>query len=110
MADPRGFMTSPRRVAERRPVRADSRLERGVSRHAWAGRAADHLGAGGTLHGLRHPVLPHRVPLGNLIPEWNDLVWRSDWDEALEPACHFRSSPGGCARHPGDRVRSWHQP
>jgi glutamate synthase (NADPH/NADH) small chain len=23
-------------------------------------------------------------PLGNLIPEWNDLVWRSDWDEALE--------------------------
>ena len=25
-------------------------------------------------------------PLGNLIPEWNDLVWRSDWDEALEEA------------------------
>jgi glutamate synthase (NADPH/NADH) small chain len=23
-------------------------------------------------------------PLGNLIPEWNDLVWRSDWDEAME--------------------------
>jgi glutamate synthase (NADPH/NADH) small chain len=23
-------------------------------------------------------------PLGNLIPDWNDLVWRSDWDEALE--------------------------
>ena len=23
-------------------------------------------------------------PLGNLIPEWNDLVWRNDWDEALE--------------------------
>jgi glutamate synthase (NADPH/NADH) small chain len=23
-------------------------------------------------------------PLGNLIPEWNDLVWRGDWDEALE--------------------------
>ena len=23
-------------------------------------------------------------PLGNLIPEWNALVWRSDWDEALE--------------------------
>ncbi len=23
-------------------------------------------------------------PLGNLIPEWNDLVWRRDWDEALE--------------------------
>ncbi len=31
---------------------------------------------GGALHGLRHPVLPHGCPLGNLIPEWNDLVYR----------------------------------
>jgi glutamate synthase (NADPH/NADH) small chain len=23
-------------------------------------------------------------PLGNLIPEWNDLVWRHDWHEASE--------------------------
>ncbi len=23
-------------------------------------------------------------PLGNLIPEWNDLVWRHDWHEAAE--------------------------
>ncbi|WP_457206414.1 glutamate synthase subunit beta, partial [Nocardioides sp. P5_C9_2] len=23
-------------------------------------------------------------PLGNIIPEWNDLVWRDDWDGAIE--------------------------
>ena len=23
-------------------------------------------------------------PLGNLIPEWNDLVYRSDWSAAIE--------------------------
>jgi glutamate synthase (NADPH/NADH) small chain len=23
-------------------------------------------------------------PLGNLIPDWNDLVWRSDWAQAIE--------------------------
>ena len=43
-------------------------------------------------------------PLGNLIPEWNDLVWRSDWDEALErlhatnnfPAVTGRLCPAPC--------------
>jgi glutamate synthase (NADPH/NADH) small chain len=23
-------------------------------------------------------------PLGNFIPEWNDLVWRHDWEDAIE--------------------------
>ena len=50
--------------------------------------------AGRALHGLRRPVLPHRdaaaragasgCPLNNLIPEWNDLVYRGQWREALE--------------------------
>ena len=41
--------------------------------------------AGGALHGLRHPLLPRSgCPLGNLIPEWNDLVYRDDWQEALD--------------------------
>ena len=26
----------------------------------------------------------HGCPLGNLIPEWNDLVFRDDWSEAIE--------------------------
>ena len=39
------------------------------------------------LHGLRNPVLPlgdAGCPLGNLIPEWNDLVRRGRWDAASD--------------------------
>ena len=30
------------------------------------------------------PFCHHGCPLGNLIPEWNDLVYRDRWQEALE--------------------------
>ena len=30
------------------------------------------------------PFCHHGCPLGNLIPEWNDLVWRRDWREASD--------------------------
>ena len=30
------------------------------------------------------PFCHSGCPLGNLIPEWNDLVWRNDWREAIE--------------------------
>jgi glutamate synthase (NADPH/NADH) small chain len=30
------------------------------------------------------PFCHSGCPLGNLIPEWNDLVWRNDWQEAIE--------------------------
>jgi len=30
------------------------------------------------------PFCHHGCPLGNLIPEWNDLVWRGDWAAASE--------------------------
>ena len=30
------------------------------------------------------PFCHQGCPLGNLIPEWNDLVWRHDWREAAE--------------------------
>jgi glutamate synthase (NADPH) small chain len=30
------------------------------------------------------PFCHQGCPLGNLIPEWNDLVWREDWREAIE--------------------------
>ena len=29
------------------------------------------------------PFCHHGCPLGNLIPEWNDLVRRDDWREAI---------------------------
>jgi glutamate synthase (NADPH/NADH) small chain len=30
------------------------------------------------------PFCHQGCPLGNLIPEWNDLVWRDDWNEAID--------------------------
>jgi glutamate synthase (NADPH/NADH) small chain len=30
------------------------------------------------------PFCHQGCPLGNLIPEWNDLVWREDWQLAIE--------------------------
>jgi glutamate synthase (NADPH/NADH) small chain len=30
------------------------------------------------------PFCHHGCPLGNLIPDWNDLVWRGDWAAASE--------------------------
>ena len=84
MADPKGFLnvtsaSSPDAPAGRR---ADPGLARGL--RATRPSAADLAPAGRPLHGLRHPVLPQGCPLGNLIPEWNDLVWRDDWREAIE--------------------------
>ena len=81
MADPKGFMTTPRRTAARRPV--DIRLQdwhevynefpaRELERQA--GRCMD----------CGIPFCHNGCPLGNLIPEWNDLVWRQDWQAAAE--------------------------
>ncbi len=85
MADPRGFMTTPREVGARRPV--EDRV------HDWqevypgtpglavlpiiekqAGRCMD----------CGIPFCHQGCPLGNLIPEWNDLIWRDDWRGALD--------------------------
>ena len=65
MADPRGVYDDAETGGDAAAGgRADSRLERGLSGYAGAGRAADHLRAGGPLHGLRHSVLPHGMPAG----------------------------------------------
>src|SRR5271167_299824 len=81
MADPKGFMFTPRETPVRRPVDLRlrdwhevyeafpaSRLER------QAGRCMD----------CGIPFCHNGCPLGNLIPEWNDLVWRHDWREAAD--------------------------
>jgi glutamate synthase (NADPH) small chain len=78
-------MTTPRQVAARRPV--TERI------HDWKevypgtpGRAVLPIISeqAGRCMDCGIPFCHTGCPLGNLIPEWNDLVWRSDWDEALE--------------------------
>ncbi len=82
MADPRGFLNTPNReVAKRRPVdvrimdwkEVYERRESGVVK-SQAGRCMD----------CGVPFCHQGCPLGNLIPEWNDAVWRSDGSSAIE--------------------------
>jgi glutamate synthase (NADPH) small chain len=81
MADPKGFLTTPRQTPVRRPV--DLRLLDwrevyqpfpGAAVERQAGRCMD----------CGIPFCHNGCPLGNLIPEWNDLVWREDWRAASD--------------------------
>ncbi len=85
MADPKGFMTTPREVADRRPV--EERI------HDWKevypgtpGRALLPIitEQAGRCMDCGIPFCHNGCPLGNLIPEWNDLVWRGEWQTALD--------------------------
>lgn len=85
MADPRGFMTTPRRVAERRPVAERVRDWKEVY-PGGPGRALLPIISeqAGRCMDCGIPFCHQGCPLGNLIPEWNDLVWRGDWEGASE--------------------------
>ncbi|MDH6115995.1 glutamate synthase (NADPH/NADH) small chain [Kitasatospora sp. GAS204A] len=82
MADPKGFLTTGKQLAERRPVDVRLRdwnevyVERSllpiISKQA--GRCMD----------CGIPFCHNGCPLGNLIPEWNDLAFRDDWAGAIE--------------------------
>jgi glutamate synthase (NADPH/NADH) small chain len=78
-------MKHPRRVAERRPVQERIRDWKEVY-PGTPGRAVLPIisDQAGRCMDCGIPFCHTGCPLGNLIPEWNDLVWRSDWDEALE--------------------------
>ncbi len=85
MADPKGFLKHGREVAERRSV--EERV------HDWQevypggpGRALLPIikTQAGRCMDCGIPFCHQGCPLGNIIPEWNDLVWRDDWDGASE--------------------------
>ena len=81
MADPTGFLKTDRALPTRRPVDVRIRdwkevyedFEPGALREQ-ASRCMD----------CGIPFCHNGCPLGNLIPEWNDLVWKDDWREASE--------------------------
>jgi glutamate synthase (NADPH) small chain len=81
MADPKGFLTHGRELPKRRPVDVRIRDWREVyeefPRGALTRQAARCMDCG-------IPFCHNGCPLGNLIPEWNDLVHRDDWREAIE--------------------------
>ena len=81
MADPRGFMKAGRELPTRRPVEVRIQDWREVyeefpepSLRTQAARCMD----------CGIPFCHNGCPLGNLIPEWNDLTRRGDWHGAIE--------------------------
>ena len=81
MADPRGFLTTPRETPTRRPV--DVRLSDWREVYEDFGRDRLQKQAGRCMDcGI--PFCHEGCPLGNLIPEWNDLTWRDDGRAASE--------------------------
>jgi glutamate synthase (NADPH/NADH) small chain len=81
MADPRGFLTTPRELPVRRPV--DIRIQ--DWREVYEDFSPERLQRqAGRCMDCGIPFCHQGCPLGNLIPEWNDLVWRDDWREAIE--------------------------
>lgn len=82
MADPKGFLKiTDRETATRRPVpirildwkEVYEKRDAAVVRNQ-ASRCMD----------CGVPFCHQGCPLGNLIPEWNDLTWRNDTEQAIE--------------------------
>ncbi len=81
MADPKGFLSTQRELPTRRPV--DVRIQdwREVYEEFDAERLEKQAGR---CMDCGIPFCHNGCPLGNLIPEWNDLVWSHDWQDAIE--------------------------
>jgi glutamate synthase (NADPH) small chain len=81
MADPKGFLKASRQTPARRPV--DVRIQDWREVYTEFGRGELERQAGRCMDcGI--PFCHNGCPLGNLIPEWNDLVRTSDWHAAAE--------------------------
>jgi glutamate synthase (NADPH/NADH) small chain len=82
MADPKGFLkVRERQLPQRRPVPV--RLTDWREVYETTDTEAVRQQAGRCMDcGI--PFCHNGCPLGNLIPEWNDLAWRGDWREAIE--------------------------
>ena len=82
MADPKGFLTDRQReLPPRRPVQV--RIMDWKEVYEATDPAMIHRQAGRCMD-CGVPFCHSGCPLGNLIPDWNDLVWRGDWREAIE--------------------------
>jgi glutamate synthase (NADPH/NADH) small chain len=81
MADPKGFLTTERALPTRRPV--DVRIK--DWKEVYEEQAFPDLQKqAGRCMDCGIPFCHSGCPLGNLIPEWNDLIWRGDKNEAID--------------------------
>ncbi len=82
MADPKGFLRiTERELPTSRPVDVRIKDFKEVQQEFDRGKVADQASR---CMDCGIPFCHNGCPLGNLIPEWNDLVHRHDWGEAIE--------------------------
>jgi glutamate synthase (NADPH/NADH) small chain len=81
VGDPWGFLGTSRENPRRRPVPLRLRDWREVHEPMPAARLREQAGR---CMDCGIPFCHEACPLGNLIPEWNDLVRRAEWRRALE--------------------------
>ena len=81
MADPKGFLTTPRELPKRRPVDVRIKDWREVYEEQDFGALQKQAGR---CMDCGIPFCHQGCPLGNLIPEWNDLIWRGEKSEAID--------------------------
>jgi len=96
VADPKGFLrVRGRALPPDRPV--DERLADWCEAHAPRPGDPEALAL---LHeqssrcmGCGVPFCHFSCPLGNLVPEWNDLVWRGQWSDAADRLLQTNNFP-----------------
>ena len=81
MGDVRGFLDHPRSLPSRRPVAERLRDWREVYEPFPPDRLAVQASR---CMDCGIPFCNDGCPLGNLIPDWNDLVYRDHWRQAIE--------------------------
>ncbi len=82
MADPQGFLTiRERELPARRPVPVRIKDWHEVYEPTDLGMVQRQAGR---CMDCGIPFCHSGCPLGNLIPEWNDLAWKGDWRDAIE--------------------------
>ena len=81
MADPRGFLNAGRETPKRRPVDVRIRDWREVYEEQEFGALQKQAGR---CMDCGIPFCHQGCPLGNLIPEWNDLIWRNEKVDAID--------------------------
>ncbi len=90
MGKPTGFIEFKRELPSRRPV--DERLR--DWREVYLPFSRDTLQVqGARCMDCGVPFCHQGCPLGNLIPDWNDLVYRGLWREAIESLHHTNNFP-----------------
>jgi glutamate synthase (NADPH/NADH) small chain len=84
VADPRGFLeVRDRELPPNRPVPVRLMDWKEVKDELGKDQVALHRQAGRCMD-CGVPFCHQGCPLGNIIPEWNDLVWRDQWSDAIE--------------------------